>query len=159
MKLRVAPCKDTPHSSYHLLTKVQGLCSTVSNSREYTTTPVSHPASPAGFRRAGNSVTLQPVCQNTAGESRAPGVLTEAQAVADRCLCQQDWPVGLALDFLWNAAEPDPAGVHCIHDVAGSNICVNNPECDSIERYLREREKKCSSAPHGLSLSSEIRHC
>lgn len=100
---------------------------------------------------------MQPVCLNMAGESRAPGVLTEAQAVADWCLCQQDWPFGLAPDFLRNAAEPDPAGVHRIHDVAGSNIRVNNPECDSIERYLRWEREKCSSAPHGLSWSSEIR--
>lgn len=70
-------------------------------------------------------------------------MLTEAQAVADWCLCQQDWPFGLAPDFLGNAAEPDPAGVHRVHDVAGSNICVNNPECNSIERYLRwEREER-----------------
>lgn len=84
---------------------------------------------------------MQAVCLNTAGESRAPGVLTKAQAVTDWGLCQQDWPFALAPDFLGNAAEPDPAGVHRVHDVAGSNIRVNNPECNSIERYLTGKRK------------------
>lgn len=102
-----------------------------------------HSTSPAGFRRVSNSINVQPVCPNVAGESRAPGVLTKAQAVADWCLCQQDWPISLAPDFLRNAAEPNPAGIHCIHDIVGSNIRVNNPECDSIERNLRwEREER-----------------
>lgn len=149
----MAPCKDIPHNSYQLLTKVQGLCSTI---RIHHT----HATSPAGFRRVANSINLQPVCQNIAGESRAPGVLTKAQAVTDWCLCQQHWPVSLAPHLLRNAAQPDPAGIHCIHHVAGSHVCVDNPECHSIERYLRwESEEKCSSAPHGLSWSSETRPC
>lgn len=100
----------------------------------------SHPTSSAVFGRAGNAVTLQPLCQSTKDEKAAegsPGLLTEAEAVTDRCLCQQDGPVGLASDLIRNPAEPDPAGVHCIHDVGGSNIGVNDPERNSTERYLR----------------------
>lgn len=101
---------------------------------------LSHPTFSVAFARAGNSVTLQPICQNTTGENTAqgfPGSLTEAKAITDRCLCQQDWPVGLASDFIRYPAEPNPAGVHCIHDVGRSDIGVNNPECNSIERYLK----------------------
>lgn len=63
--------------------------------------------------------------------------LTEAQAIADGSLREQDGPLGVSAHLIQDLAEADPAGVHRVQDVGGGDIGVNDPEGDGTERDLQ----------------------
>lgn len=65
--------------------------------------------------------------------------LTEAQAVADGRLGQQDGPLGRRREFLPRPAEADPAGIEGIQDVGGNNVGVENLEGDGTKGDLENQ--------------------
>ena len=44
----------------------------------------------------------------------------------------------MSSDIIQDLAKPNPAGIHSVQYVGRSDISVDNPECDGIERDLKD---------------------
>lgn len=70
--------------------------------------------------------------------------LTKAQTVTYGVLGKQDGAPSVAFHIIHDPAQANPAGIHSIQDVGGSNIRVCDPDSDCTEGHLEKKPAVCT---------------